>query len=280
MKTIARLSELRKIIGEYHRASQTVGFVPTMGALHKGHLSLVRTAREHAQKTIVSIFVNPAQFGPKEDFRIYPRTPERDLELLAREKVDVVFMPVVEEIYPEGTSVSVDPGPVGNAFEGAIRPGHFKGVLTVVAKLFHMVEPDTAVFGQKDAQQLFLIRRMVTDLNFPVQILEGDTLREPDGLALSSRNVYLNGEQRKKATILYRALCGGRKIIETCERSLNHVQEAMRDAAAAEPEFLPDYMTAVSEANFAEEDPVPEKARLIIAGCLGPVRLIDNLRLF
>jgi pantoate--beta-alanine ligase len=280
METATRLSDLRTIIREYKQASQTVGFVPTMGALHEGHLSLVRMARKHVQKTVVSIFVNPTQFGPNEDFRVYPRTPERDQDLLAREHVDVLFMPEVAEVYPESWAMTVDPGPVGETFEGAVRPGHFKGVLTVVAKLLNMVSPDAAVFGQKDAQQLFLIRRMVADLNIPVQILEGDTLREPDGLALSSRNAYLDGEQRKKAIVLYRALSEGKKAIENGERSLGGIKAAMRGVFAKEPDYLPDYATAVNETNFVEADPIPEQARLIIAGRLGPVRLIDNLRLF
>ena len=279
MKVVTRLADLRAIIGEYRRDSRTVGFVPTMGALHEGHLSLVRISRKHAQRCVVSIFVNPAQFGPQEDYGAYPRTPERDFDLLAGEGVDVVFMPDAAEVYPEGWAVHVDPGPVGKVFEGAIRPGHFAGVLTVVAKLFHMVQPDVAVFGQKDAQQLFLIRRMVADLNFPVQIVEGDTVREADGLALSSRNAYLSPVQRAKATVLFRALCAGGKAVESTAHSLRRVQEAMAQVAAAEPDFSLDYATAVSEASFSEEDPLPKPARLIIAGCLGPVRLIDNLRI-
>ena len=279
MKVVTRLADLRAIIGEYRRDSRTVGFVPTMGALHEGHLSLVRLARERAQRCVVSSFVNPAQFGPQEDYGAYPRTPERDFELLTGEGVDVVFTPDTAEVYPEGTAVGVNPGPVGDVFEGAIRPGHFGGVLTVVAKLFHMVEPDVAVFGQKDAQQLFLIRRMVADLNFPVQIVEGDTVREADGLAHSSRNAYLSPVERAKAVVLFRALCAGEIAAESAGRSLRHVQEAMAKVTAAEAGFSLDYATAVSDASFSEEDPLPKPARLIIAGCLGPVRLIDNLRI-
>jgi len=279
MKVVTRLADLRGIIGEYRRESRTVGFVPTMGALHEGHLSLVRIAREQAQRCVVSLFVNPTQFGPEEDYRLYPRAAQRDAELLTAEGVDVIFMPDIAEVYPEGWAIQVDPGPVGNVFEGAVRPGHFAGVLTVVAKLFHMVEPDVAVFGQKDAQQLFLIRRMVVDLNFPVQIVEGDTVREADGLACSSRNAYLSPAQRAKATVLYRALCAGKKAAESTGRSLRQVQEAMAKVVAAEPDFSPDYATAVSDATFSEEAPLPSRARLIIAGRLGPVRLIDNLRI-
>ncbi|MCX6601126.1 MAG: pantoate--beta-alanine ligase [bacterium] len=279
MKVVTRLSDLRGMIGDYRRDSRSIGFVPTMGALHEGHLSLVRISRKHAQRCVVSIFVNPTQFGPQEDFGAYPRTPERDFELLAGEGVDVLLMPDAAEVYPEGWAIQVDPGPVGKVFEGAIRPGHFAGVLTVVAKLFHMVQPDVAVFGQKDAQQLFLIRRMVADLNFPVQIVEGDTVREADGLALSSRNAYLSPVQRAKATVLFRALCAGKEAVESTAHSLRRVQEAMAQVTAAEPDFSLDYATAVSDASFSEEDPLPKPARLIIAGCLGPVRLMDNLRI-
>ena len=280
METVTRLADLKKIISVYKKSSQTIGFVPTMGALHEGHLSLVRTARRQAQKIVVSIFVNPTQFGPKEDFRIYPRTPEKDSEQLACERVDILFMPNTGEVYPEGWAVTIDPGPVGSIFEGVIRPDHFRGVLTVVAKLFNMVEPDISVFGQKDAQQLFLIRRMVTDLNIPVRVVESDTLREVDGLAMSSRNVYLDIEQRKKAVVLFQALSEGRRAVEKGERSLIGIKTAMRSVFSAEPAFLPDYATVVNEAGFIEEDPIPEQARLIIAGRLGPVRLIDNMRLF
>jgi len=280
MKVVTRLEELRNIIAEYRRSGQSTGFVPTMGALHEGHLSLLRISRERARRTVVSIFVNPTQFGPQEDFRKYPRTARRDSELLAGEGVDLLFMPEAADVYPEGWAVSVSPGPVGDVFEGAVRSGHFAGVLTVVAKLFHMVEPDVAVFGQKDAQQLFLIRRMVADLNFPVQIIEGDTVRESDGLACSSRNAYLDSGQRAKATVLYRALRSGEELVRKGNRSLHQVQKAMMQVASAEKSFAPDYATAVNDETFAEDDPLPVRARLIIAGRLGSVRLIDNLRLY
>jgi pantoate--beta-alanine ligase len=278
MKIVTRPAELRSVVAEYRGGLQSIGFVPTMGALHEGHLSLVRISRRRARRTVVSVFVNPTQFGPQEDFHTYPRTPQHDSELLSSEGVDVLFMPDAAEVYPQGWTVGVNPGPVGDMFEGAIRPAHFSGVLTIVAKLFHMVEPDVAVFGQKDAQQLFLIRRMVADLNFPVQIVEGETVREADGLACSSRNTCLNPEQRRKATVLFRALRAGENVLRKGDRSLQHVQNVMADVASGEADFTPDYATAVSEETFVEEDPLPEKTRLIIAGRLGPVRLIDNLR--
>jgi pantoate--beta-alanine ligase len=250
-----------------------------MGALHEGHLSLVRIARERAQRVVVSIFVNPTQFGPNEDYRRYPRTPERDAERLAGEGVDLLFSPDAEDIYPEGWTIRVEPGSAGKVFEGAVRPGHFAGVLTVVAKLFHLVEPDMAVFGQKDAQQLFLVRRMVADLNFPVEIVEGDTVRETDGVACSSRNAYLSPGQRAKATVLYRALCEGKRAAETSGGSLRRVQEAMQNVISTEREFAVDYATCVSDDTFSERDPISPRGRLIIAGRLGAVRLIDNLRI-
>jgi len=249
-----------------------------MGALHEGHLSLVRNARRETDIVIVSIFVNPTQFGPHEDYRIYPRTLEEDTVLLNREFTDLAFVPRVEDIYPQGYTTTVQPGPAGDTFEGKIRPGHFAGVLSVVVKLFNLVQPDLAVFGQKDAQQLFLIRRMTEDLDFPIRIVESETVREDDGLALSSRNRYLKVEERKKAVVLYRALCAGKRVIESGHRSLSDTQNAMLEAIAKVPEFSPDYATAVSDDTFTEEDPIAPPARLIIAGRLGSVRLIDNMK--
>lgn len=278
MKTVTRIHELRSVLMTYRRNLQTVSFVPTMGALHEGHLSLVRIAREHAHQTVVSIFVNPTQFGPREDFGIYPRMPERDSALLDSEKVDILFMPDRGEIYPAGWVTRVQPGPVESVFEGAVRPGHFAGVLTVVAKLFNIVQPDAAVFGQKDAQQLFLIRQMVKDLDFPIEIVEGNTVREASGLAMSSRNSYLSEEQKLKASVLFRAISEGKKLYARGTRSLSEIKGAMAKVLTEIPEVQPEYATAVSEATFSEEDPVPADARFIIAGRLGPVRLIDNVK--
>jgi pantoate--beta-alanine ligase len=279
MRVIADPTELRPALADLRLRRKTIGFVPTMGALHDGHLSLVRVSREQTSAVVVSIFVNPTQFGPNEDFRIYPRTPEADLEFLEREGVDIVFMPPTELMYPRGSKITVYAGPVGETFEGAIRPGHFDGVLTIVIKLFNLVQPDVAVFGQKDAQQLFLIRRMVTDLNVPVRVMEGDTIRESDGLAKSSRNVYLKVQEREKASVLHRALATGQRLFDAGNRSLADFQRAMHAELAFVPEFTPDYATAVSEASFMENDPVADSVRLIVAGRLGPVRLIDNFRL-
>jgi pantoate--beta-alanine ligase len=280
MIVVRTAAELREAIRSHRDQGCRIGFVPTMGALHDGHLSLVDQARDHANVVVVSIFVNPTQFGPNEDYRIYPRDEEKDCRLLAEKMTDIVFMPSVAEMYPAGAMITVNPGPVGDVFEGKIRPNHFQGVLTVVAKLFHLVLPDSAIFGQKDAQQLFLIRKMVKDLNFPLQIIEGDTVREADGLARSSRNVYLKVAERKNATVLFQALTAGKQVFQAGNRSLDAIQQAMRTSAVTVPEFQLDYATAVSDEAFAEADPVSDASRLIIAGRLGSVRLIDNMRFF
>jgi pantoate--beta-alanine ligase len=278
MNVIVDPAELQQKLAELRAQAATLAFVPTMGALHEGHLSLVKLARKHADKVAVSIFVNPMQFGPTEDFRVYPRQPEKDCELLASAGTDLVFMPTEEVIYPQGWAVTVHPGPVGAMFEGKSRPGHFQGVLTVVAKLFHLVQPNVAVFGQKDAQQLFLIRRMVEDLHFPVRIIEGETVREADGLAFSSRNVMIKNSERPKATVLYRALLEGERLLDNGERSSEIMKQAMQSCLESVPEFRSDYATVVSEQSFTEIDPVPGEARLIIAGHFSAVRLIDNLK--
>ncbi len=262
----------------FRRDGKRVGFVPTMGALHEGHLSLVRAARERSDRVAVSIFVNPLQFGPNEDYQRYPRNEEHDVELLRHEGVDVVYLPSVKAMYREGATVTVDPGHIAGIFEGQVRPGHFQGVLTVVAKFFHHVRPHLAVFGQKDAQQLFLIRQMAHDLDFPVEIVESDTVRDTDGLALSSRNVYLKSGERRRATVLYRALSAAKVAFEQGVRSLEQLQIAMKDVLVLEPDASVNYLTVVDEHTFKEVDPVPESARLIGAIRLGSVRLIDNLR--
>jgi pantoate--beta-alanine ligase len=268
--------ELFPRIAEWKRAGVQIGFVPTMGALHDGHLSLVRVAREHARQVVVSIFVNPTQFGPNEDFSRYPRAPERDLELLERERVELVWMPDASEMYGHDEQITVDPGPVAKVFEGVVRPEHFRGVLTVVAKLLHQVQPDVAVFGQKDAQQLFLVRRMVADLAFPLRIVEAPTARESDGLARSSRNVYLKQVEREQADALWRALSAGKGLIMRGERSLAAVERSMRDVLASVPGCDLQYATVVSETGFSACDPLAPSGRLIIAVKLGSVRLIDN----
>ncbi|GAI47965.1 unnamed protein product, partial [marine sediment metagenome] len=206
IETIAHLKSLRP------RLAEPVGFVPTMGYLHQGHLALVRQARAENPSVVVSIFVNPTQFGPHEDFKQYPHDPQRDLALLEKEGVDIVFMPPADEMYPPKFNSWVEVGKVAERLEGAARPGHFRGVATVVAKLFNIVQPDRAYFGQKDAQQLIVIRKMVADLDMNLEVVAVPTVREPDGLAMSSRNTYLNPEERKQAVVLYQALTLAQKL--------------------------------------------------------------------
>ena len=250
-----------------------VALVPTMGALHEGHRSLVRAAREHCDSVVVSVFVNPTQFAPDEDFERYPRTWEADLAALAEEGVDLVFHPQVDDVYgPDGLGVTVDPGPLGSVLEGAVRPGHFAGVLTVVAKLFGLVRPDEAFFGEKDYQQLVLIRGMARELALRVGVHGVPTVREHDGLALSSRNRYLSPDQRATAVALSRALRAG---AEAGPRGPEAVLAAAKAVMAAEPALLPDYL----ELTGPDLGPPPSTgpARLLVAARAGTTRLLDNV---
>ncbi|MEV4218875.1 pantoate--beta-alanine ligase [Nonomuraea sp. NPDC049725] len=255
------------------RGDGSVALVPTMGALHEGHRSLIRAARSRADHVVVSIFVNPLQFGPGEDFSRYPRTFEADLEVCRAEGVEVVFAPAAEDMYHPDRQVSLRSGEMGRVVEGAVRPGHFDGMLTVVLKLFNLVQPDLAVFGQKDAQQLALIRRMVADLDVPVEIVGAPTVREPDGLALSSRNRYLSPADREVALALSRALRAG-----AAESAPSRVVAAAREVLeAAAPELALDYVVLVDPATFAEvAEPYRGEAVLAVAGRVGTTRLIDN----
>ncbi|WP_038049045.1 pantoate--beta-alanine ligase [Thermus caliditerrae] len=272
MNVVGTVAELRAALPR-----EGVGFVPTMGYLHRGHLALVERARRENPFVVVSIFVNPLQFGPGEDYHRYPRDLERDRALLEAAGVDLLFAPSVEEMYPGGfsTRVSVE-GPLTALWEGAVRPGHFQGVATVVARLFLLVRPERAYFGEKDYQQLLVIRRMVRDLGFPLEVVGVPTVREEDGLALSSRNVYLSPETRGKANLLYRALWAMREVA----RAGGSVAEALRagEGVLAEvPEFRKDYLALVHpETLLPLSDWVPG-ARGIAAGRFPEVRLIDNL---
>jgi pantoate--beta-alanine ligase len=255
-------------------AGRKVALVPTMGALHEGHLELIRHARRvpGAGVTAVSIFVNPLQFGAGEDLDRYPRPLEEDLEACRDEGVELAFTPGVEDMYPEGAQTTVHPGALGAELEGAVRPGHFAGVLTVVAKLFHVVAPDVAFFGEKDYQQLVLIRKMVRDLDFPLAVVGVPTVREPDGLALSSRNAYLSTQQRAKAPTLYRALTAG---AAHSAKGPDAVLDRARAVLAEEPAFAVDYL----ELRDPELGPAPARgpARLLVAARIGTTRLIDNV---
>lgn len=261
--------------------SQRVGFVATMGYLHEGHLSLVRQGRKENDILMVSIFVNPAQFGPHEDLGSYPRDLPRDLNMLEALDVDIVFTPTPEEIYPPGFVIYVEPtGPLATEAEGASRPGHFRGVATVVLKLFQIVQPHQAYFGQKDAQQVAVISRMVTDLNLPVKLRVLPTIREADGLAISSRNSYLKPEERAAAIVLYRALQAGRMAFEAYpEEGPSAVVKAMSDTVLAEPRARLDYAQVRDPHSFMPLEELRAPALLLIAAKVGPARLIDNFLL-
>ncbi len=256
-----------------------VGFVPTMGYLHEGHLSLVRAAGRDNPNVVVSIFVNPTQFGPGEDFERYPRDEERDLSLLHGEQVDVVFMPSVEEMYPEGASTFVEVEGITDVLEGAHRPGHFRGVTTIVAKLFNIVQPARAYFGQKDAQQLAVVRKMMRDLRRDIEIVGLPIVREPDGLALSSRNAYLSPEERQAALVLSRALSKAEQLFAAGERNAEALRAAMRELIGAEPLARVDYVSVADPETLRELDRVKSGALVSLAARIGNTRLIDNVTL-
>ncbi len=257
----------------------SIGLVPTMGYLHEGHLSLARAARQECEQVVVSIFVNPTQFGPREDLSRYPRDLPRDLALLEQAGADVIFTPTADDIYPPGFACYVEPtGPLVERLEGASRPGHFRGVATVVAKLFQIVRPQRAYFGQKDAQQVAVIRRMVADLYLPVDLRILPTLREPGGLAMSSRNAYLSPEERLAATILYRALTEARQLVDAGEQHTDTLRAALARAIAAEPRAHLDYADVCDPSTML---PLPrvepgQPTLLVLAARVGPARLIDN----
>lgn len=260
--------------------SGTTGLVPTMGALHDGHLALVRRARAETGNVVLSIFVNPTQFASNADVSAYPRTRQRDLELAEREGVDVVFMPEADELYPEGFSTFVEPGPISEPLEGASRPGHFRGVATVVLKLLNIVQPTHAYFGWKDAQQLLVIRRMVHDLNVPVEIIGVETVREGSGLAMSSRNLLLSPAGLQAAGCVSRALYAARDLWQAGERDAETLREAMRAVIRQEPLARIDYVSIADARTLLESaGPTPPAAIASLAVTIEGVRLIDNMRL-
>jgi len=280
VEVIRAIAMARKACDAARSAGRTVGFVPTMGAFHDGHVSLMRRARDERDAVVVSIFVNPLQFGPGEDLSRYPRDEERDLSMAGELGVDVVFAPTVEEMYPAGEpAVSVDPGPLGDRLEGAVRPGHFRGVATVVAKLFEVVGPSTAYFGEKDAQQLAVIRHMVRDLSFPIDVVGCPTVRELDGLAMSSRNAYLSPVQREAAGCLFLALSEAAEMARGGERDAARLVAAMAREIGATPEARIDYAAVVDEERFEEVGTISGPARALVAAKFGETHLIDNLLL-
>jgi len=280
MLTITSASQITALSREARRSGQRLGFVPTMGALHQGHISLVRTARSRSDLTVVSIFVNPKQFGPNEDFGKYPRALEADSELLVNEKVDYLFTPSVEEMYPAGACTWVTVEGISDRLDGRSRPGHFRGVTTVVAKLFNIVQPDLAFFGQKDAAQAAIIRQMVADLNFDLDIVVCPIVREPDGLAMSSRNVYLDAAQRKQATVLNRALMRVQMLADRGETDAGRLAAAGREVMAEEPSVRPDYFEVVDPDSLQPVSNILRGALVAVAAYVGSTRLIDNILLY
>ncbi len=273
LETIAAFKAERDKIGG------SVGFVPTMGYLHDGHLELVRRARAENITVIASIFVNPSQFGAQEDFSSYPRDTERDLAMLEEENVRLVFMPTVEEMYPQGFSTWVEVEKITERLEGESRPGHFRGVATVVAKLFNIVQPDSAYFGQKDAQQLAVICRMVSDLGLNLDIVAVPTVREPDGLAMSSRNIFLTAEERKAALVLWKALCLARGHWEKGQRDVASLRQEMASLIEHEPFANIDYISIADPETLQEIDVIDSPALVSLAVRIGGTRLIDNTML-
>ena len=264
---------------ERDKIGGSVGFVPTMGCLHDGHLELVRRARAENITVIASIFVNPSQFGAQEDFTSYPRDTERDLAMLDEENVRLVFMPTIEEMYPQGFSTWVDVEEITERLEGESRPGHFRGVATVVAKLFNIVQPDSAYFGQKDAQQLAVICRMVSDLGLNLDIVAVPTVREPDGLAMSSRNIFLTAEERKAALVLWKALCLARGHWEKGQRDVPSLRQEMASLIEHEPFANIDYISIADPETLEEIDVIDRPALVSLAVRIGGTRLIDNTML-
>ena len=272
-KTIAEMKALRM------KSRGSVGFVPTMGYLHEGHLALVKQARAENSVVVASIFVNPTQFSPTEDFKTYPRDTKRDLAMLRKQKTDIVFMPSAEDMYPEEYSSWVEVGKVTDRLEGSCRPGHFKGVTTVVAKLFNIVEPTRAYFGQKDAQQALVIKKMVADLNMNLEVIVAPTVRENDGLAMSSRNTYLNAQERQAATVLFKALTLARNLHKKGESNADIIHQQMTTLISKEPLAEIEYVSIADAESLEELSKIDKPALASLAVRIGKTRLIDNMLL-
>ncbi len=277
MLILTSAAEVTAVSKEARHAGKRLGFVPTMGALHDGHLSLVRTARAQADVVITSIFVNPTQFGPTEDFSKYPRDAEKDSAMLAAEKSDYLFLPSVAEMYPPGATTWVNVEDLSEKLDGRSRRGHFRGVTTVVAKLFNIVQPDFAFFGQKDAAQVAIVNKMVHDLNFDVRIVVCPIVRETDGLAMSSRNAYLNPDQRKQALVLYRALMRVQTLADRGESNSARLKVAGEQVMAEEAAVKPDYFEIVNRETLDPVADISDGALVAVAAYVGSTRLIDNI---
>ncbi|MGB4704108.1 MAG: pantoate--beta-alanine ligase [Candidatus Saccharicenans sp.] len=279
MEIVTTADELKERVRSWKKEGRRIGFVPTMGYLHEGHLSLVRESKKRSDVTVVSIFVNPKQFGPAEDYQIYPRDLERDRRLLEKEGVDLIFYPSVEQMYPEGYRTYVEVEGLQDKLCGRSRPGHFRGVCTVVLKLFNLVEPDEAYFGWKDAQQVIIIKKMVEDLNLPVKIVPLPLVRDHDGLALSSRNTYLNPQERQAALVLKKSLDLAEQLIKSGEREAGAIRQKMVELILSEPLARIDYVEIVDLKNLEPLEKIEGEVLVALAVYIGRTRLIDNLRI-
>jgi len=277
LQRVSGIAELRNAIAGARQNAARIGFVPTMGALHSGHLSLVERARAECDLVVMSIFVNPLQFGPTEDFTRYPRPIEEDERLATQSGVDILFTPGADDMYPDGRMITVTAGEHGKKWEGAVRPGHFDGVLTVVAKLFNVVQPDISVFGRKDLQQAALVKSLVRDLDFPITIVIAPTVREADGLALSSRNRYLSEVDRGHALSLIRSLRAVSASFDSGVSDAGELESAGRDVIDAVPQISLDYLAVVNPDTMEQETRAGRGSAAIIAARVGSTRLIDNL---
>ncbi|MGH7589119.1 MAG: pantoate--beta-alanine ligase [Gemmatimonadota bacterium] len=276
MSRTRTVEKCRAAVARERKAGRRIGFVPTMGALHEGHLSLVDHARERSDWVILSVFVNPLQFGPQEDFERYPRDPDRDARLAAGRGADLVFEPSLEEMLPRPLATRVTMEGLTDAFEGQARPGHFDGVLTIMTKLFHVVQPDVTVFGQKDAQQAAAVKRLVLDLDFPVEIVVAPIVRDRDGVALSSRNAYLSEEERRSARSLSRSLDAARSVVDGGERDAARVERAMRDLLDGTAGVEVEYAAVVDPEEFTRIERIEGRSLAAVAARIGRTRLIDN----
>lgn len=276
---VSTLSEMQQWSDDVRRSGKTIGVIPTMGYLHDGHRSLIETAAHECDRVVTTVFVNPLQFGAGEDFARYPRDLERDIQLAHRAGTHVVFAPSGDDMYPVGYATTVDVGPIGEKFEGAFRPGHFRGVATVVAKLFHLTKPHVAYFGQKDYQQTLVIARLIADLNFDIRLRVLPTVREPDGLAMSSRNVYLQPDDRRKASIIYRTLRAAEQSILDGQRSRQRINAVMYETLASAGDLRIDYAAAARAETLDEPEEFfsGDSVVLLVAVRIGSTRLIDNL---
>jgi len=278
MEVVNKIKDLKTKIAPWKKQRRKIGFVPTMGYLHEGHLSLVRESKKQSDITVVSIFVNPKQFGPSEDYGVYPRDMERDKNLLEKEGVDLLFYPSVEEMYPEGYKTYVEVEELQGKLCGRSRPGHFRGVCTVVLKLFNLIEPDEAYFGWKDAQQVVVLQKMVEDLNIPVRIVPLPLVRDNDGLALSSRNTYLSPEERRAALVLKKSLDQAERMIGEGEKNAGRIRQMMIELISAEPLARIDYVEIVNLKTLETVDRFDRDALIAVAVFIGRTRLIDNFR--